>query len=363
MKSNVWSRREVAKSLAALGLGVVAVPMVSSRVRSANEEHPMILSWEGYEEEGFHGDYIAKYGAAPRANLFGDEEEALAKIRAGFSPDLATICSYKVPQWKEVGVIDPIDTSRLSNWPDVIPGLKDVGGTVIDGERYWIPLDWGRTSIIYRTDLVDIEEESWSLLWDERYRRKMLSIDSVVDGVMISAIMSGAKDPFDMTKDEIARTRKLMEEMHPNLLYYTNSNTDIENTLASGEVVAAVGWDSSYVRLKEMGLPVAFMNPKEGAMTWVCGVVLMNTGDPSLKDRSYEVLDSLISVNSGVYEITEWGVAHANSKAYEAVDAETLASLGMSPNPDDLLKGSIFQVEVKNEAELQTILTEVQAGI
>ena len=50
--------------------------------------------------------------------------------------------------------------------------------------------------------------------------------------------------------------------------FYSNDMTSIQQALASGELVAAVVWNDSYTFLKGEGHPVAFMSPKEGAMTW-----------------------------------------------------------------------------------------------
>ena len=46
------------------------------------------------------------------------------------------------------------------------------------------------------------EEESWGLVWDERYAGRLSMIDSLIDGVMVAAIYIGAKDPYNMTPDE-----------------------------------------------------------------------------------------------------------------------------------------------------------------
>ncbi|MDX1425667.1 MAG: hypothetical protein R3322_21160, partial [Kiloniellales bacterium] len=45
------TRRDFKKALAALGLGLVAGPMVSRRGLAATEDHPVVFTWEGYEEE------------------------------------------------------------------------------------------------------------------------------------------------------------------------------------------------------------------------------------------------------------------------------------------------------------------------
>jgi spermidine/putrescine transport system substrate-binding protein len=359
------TRREVTKALAAVGIVSATFPFLPTRGQAAAEDHPTMFAWSGYEEEGFHPAYIAKYGESPNFSFFGDEEEAFAKMRAGFKPDLSMPCSYKIPQWTDAGMLAEIDVSRLSNWKDTIPSLKEVPGTIIGGKRMWICQDWGQTSVLYRTDLVDWQggEESWGILWDERYAGRMSMIDSLIDGVMVAAIYGGAKDPYNMTPDEVAMTKKLLQEQLPLLRFYSNSMTDVEQALASGELVAAVTWNSSFLELTNQGLPVAFANPKEGAMTWTCGLALMSFADPKKIDRAYDVLDAYISAEAGKYEIEEWGYGHANARAFDMVSAEDLKSRGLSRNPDDLINSGIFQEPIGNEPELQTMFEEVKAGL
>src|SRR3546814_3917037 len=52
---------------------------------------------------------------------------------------------------------------------DIFPALKSINGADADGQQWFAAVDWGNTSVIYRTDLVEVEEESWTILWDERY--------------------------------------------------------------------------------------------------------------------------------------------------------------------------------------------------
>ena len=210
--------------------------------------------------------------------------------------------------------------------------------------------------------MVNIEEESWGLLWDERYKGRLSMIDSLIDGVMVAAIYGGAKDPYNMTTEEVAMTKKLLQEQLPLLRFYSNSMTDVEQALASGELVAAVTWNSSALELTNQGLPVRFMVPKEGAMTWTCGLSLMTDADPKKLDRSYAVIDSYLSKESGYWEIIEWGYGHANARAFDNVTEEELKARGLTSDPDELINSGIFQEPIGNEPELQTMFEEVKAG-
>src|SRR5690606_10896761 len=125
---------------------------------------------EGYEIPELHPAYAAKYGASPPHAIFSGEEEGLAKLRAGFEATVAHPCTYALSRWREAGVIQPIDTSRLSHYGDLYDGLKQIPGSVVEGQTFFVPFEWGNSSIVYRTDVVgENPEESWNMLYDERW--------------------------------------------------------------------------------------------------------------------------------------------------------------------------------------------------
>ncbi|MDH3691420.1 MAG: extracellular solute-binding protein [Gammaproteobacteria bacterium] len=368
MKRGRVSRRDFNRALAAVGLTTITMPLLPRSVLAAPDDHPMCFTWATYDTPEMHQEYIDKYGESPRFTLWGDEEEAEAKMIAGFKPDVSMPCSYKVKKWTDAGFLKPIDVSRLSHWDDVIPTLKDVPDTVYDGNRMWVCAWWGLTSVTFRTDLapeyVDPANHSWGILWDPKYKGRLSMIDSLIDGVMVAAIYSGAKDPFNMTPEEVEKVKKLMQEQLPLLRFYTNSTTTWEQALASGEVIAAASWNSTILNLSKQGLPVAFMNPKEGPMTWTCGISLMSYVSPELEDRAYDLIDAFLSPDTGEHWIMEFGMGHSNKDIYGNLSADDLIQRGLTP--DDIeayIAAGIFQATIQNEPELQAMYEEVKAGM
>ena len=362
------SRRQFNQSLMALGATMVMMPMGSRSAFAGSDDHPTVFTWEGWDVPELHQPYLAKHGESPNMAIFGDEEEAFAKMRAGFKVDLTQPCTYKVPIWKDAGILSPIDTSRLSTWDDIIPSLKTIPGTYEGNNQYFFPTDWGLTSVLYRADLAPeyVGNESWGMLWDPKYKGRLSMADSLIDGVMVAAIYIGAKDPFNMTDDEMAKTRAALKEQLPLMRYYWTSPADIEQALASGELVATSAWNSSYAALKKEGLDVRYTSPKEGAMTWVCGFCLMSDHDPAKLDRIYDYLDAYASVESGVFALTEYGYGHGNINAFAKVEQDSpglLKELGYSVNVDETLNAGIFQAPMGNEPALQAMFEEVKAGM
>ncbi|TIO38205.1 MAG: polyamine ABC transporter substrate-binding protein, partial [Mesorhizobium sp.] len=83
----------------------------------------IVFDWSGYEDPSFHGKYVEKDGDSPTFAFFGDEDEAFEKIRSGFKADLGHPCSQSVVKWREAGLLQPLDTSKIAGWKDLNPGI------------------------------------------------------------------------------------------------------------------------------------------------------------------------------------------------------------------------------------------------
>ncbi len=351
LRSGDLSRRAFTTALSALGVSLVVSPMAAGKAQAAAADQATYFTWGGYDVPEMFGPYIAKHGEAPNFATFGGSEEALTKMRAGYVVDVSHPCNQAIPRWVATGLFQTIDTSKLSNWPDVMPELVNLEGNLEGGKPYLMPFDWGRTSITYRTDLVDLQgqEESWSLLWDERYKGRLGALASAGDTWWCGAIYAGIDFNEISTEENFKKVAALMREQRPLIRTYTDDTTSLEQALASGELVAAMTWDSSAIALKGQGVPVTFANPKEGALTWVCGAMIHKDA-PNI-DKAHDVIDSMISTESGKWLIGENGYGHSNTKSFDLFTDEELADLGLSRNPADILAAGKFQVPQTQEFE------------
>ncbi len=364
MKEGKLSRRAFTRSLLAAGIGVTAVPMGARLAGAQDNAQATFFTWGGYDIPELFGEYKEKNGALPNFAVFGGSEEALTKMRGGFVVDVSHPCNQSLPRWVESGLFQPIDPSRLSHWPDVLPGLVDLTGNDAGDGKIWLaPFDWGRTSITYRTDLFELEgEESWDMLWDKRYKNRLGSLASGGDAWWCGAIKAGVDFENIATPEAFDKIAAVMREQRPLIRTYTDDTTTLEQALSSGEMVAAMTWASSATQLKAEGVPVAFADPKEGALTWVCGLVIHK--DAPHLEKAYDVIDSLLSVEAGKFMINDYGYGHSNAKAFESFDQEMLAGLGLSKNPQEVLEAGHFQIPQSQEWEtkMNGLFEEIKAG-
>jgi spermidine/putrescine transport system substrate-binding protein len=365
LQSGKMNRRQFTKALAAFGIGIMASPLLPGMARAAAADQPTYFTWGGWDDPLYYEEYIKKHGEPPNFATFGGSSEAFTKMRGGFVVDVVHACNVEVHRWVSSGLFQPIDTSRLANWPDVIPELWDNSSNIIEnGKPYFAPFEWGQTSILYRTDLFDLQgkEESWGMLWDERYKGKLSSIASAGDAWWCAAIYAGV--PFEEigTKANLAKVAKLLRKQRPLIRTYTDDATAWDQALVSGEVVAAMSWNGSVQRVKAAGVPVKFAKPKEGALTWVCGLMLHK--DAPKPDMAYELINAMLGVTRGVQCIMDEGFGHSNRKALEAVADKDLAQRGLSRNPNDLLGSGKFMIPAGEQFEHDSnkLMEEIKAG-
>jgi spermidine/putrescine-binding protein len=343
LKSDRMNRRQLNKALASVGLGLMTLPVMARRARAGKT--PVVFEWSGYEVPELFGEYLSKHGEAPEFAFFADEDEALQKIRNGFEADLTHPCTDTMRKFADAGIVEPIDTARLKHWGNVFPALQSFEGVVLDGKVMMLPLDWGNSSVVYNTELAGdyVGEESWNILFDEKYAGRLSMYDSD-SAVVVAGLALGVPNVWNMTDAEIAEARKLLEKQVELVRFYWSDQTELEQAMASGEIVAGYAWNDAYVRLKEAGVPVKYMVPKEGILTWLCGLVRLNTGEGD-EQMTYDFLDAWLAPETGKYVIEEFGYGHANAKAFDLVAPETLAGLGFSTDPTEMLaSGHIFEL-------------------
>jgi spermidine/putrescine transport system substrate-binding protein len=318
------------------------------------------FTWSGYELPAFNKSFLDAHPDGVETSVFSDDDEAFTKVKAGFHPDLAHPCYDKIARWNKEGLLQPIDTKRIKNFDTIFPVFKDLPDIQAgDGKVWMVPWDWGNTSILYRGDLVKNPEASWNLLWDKQYSGRIATIDAVHDTPVVAALMAGV-NPFDMTTEGLDKVAAKLREQRPLLRAYTTDMTSVEQSLASGELVAAMTWNASATSLKKQGVKVEFMKPKEGMLTWACGFVMLK--DAKNVDRAYDFINSRLEAASGKELITQYGYGSASSAAFALVPKDELERLQLPSDPNVVLKSTVFTGPMKQNDALAKMFEKVKAG-
>src|SRR5258707_3645052 len=297
---------------AVLSLSLLGGHSASSPARAAAADTPTQFQWEEYVDPSFLAEYRQRFRETPKTAIFADEDEAFAKMRAGFKPDVMGPCYYEFPRWQEAQMLQPIDTTRLKNWNKISPVLRNLPGISAGPGKVWfVPHYWGNTSLTIRTDLAPeyAKSQSWDILFDPKYKGRVSVMDGVDDTVPFIAHMAGI-NAYEMSEADWVKVQAKLRELVPHLRFVSSDDTALAQGLASGELVAAMSWRTTFASLHREHKPVAYLNPPGGIFTYVCGLVMHK--DPSNEDKALALIDSSLSDEAAVYTISHIGDEPAN---------------------------------------------------
>ena len=322
-----------------------------------------LFQWEDYVAQPFLAAYEAKYGEKPATMIFADEDEAFAKMRAGFKPDVMGPCYYEFPRWREAGLLKPIETAKLKNWNKLSPTLRALPGISAGPGKVWfVPHYWGNTSLTIRTDLAPeyAKSQSWDILFDPKYKGRVSVMDGVDDTVPFIARMIGV-DAYKMSGVGWVQVQAKLRELVPQLRFISSDATALAQGLASGELVAAMSWRNTFAALNREKKPVAYLNAPGGIFTYVCGLVMHR--DSKDEEKALALIDSGIDDTAAVYTITQIGDGPANVAATAKVPDSVFAGLGVQRDLEGFLKGGIFQQRLANKDKIISAWTDIKSGV
>ena len=226
-----------------------------------------VLDWPGYDDPNFWIDFKNTYKNAKVSFEFGSTDaEIYGHMKANpeqydvFHPYTGWLQFYV-----DEGLAAEIDVTKLKNWDKVPDSFKKIGQ--INGKQYFVPWDWGFSSILYRTDKIS-SVDSWSVLFDPQYKGHLSMWDDGPGAVTVSAYVHGY-DETNITADQLTAIQaEWTAQAKLNKTYWT-APSDLESLMNSGDVWAGYAWQGSYAVTKGAGTPVAYANPKEGRNSWV----------------------------------------------------------------------------------------------
>ena len=172
-------------------------------------------------------------------------------MRAGFKADLAHPCSQSVVKWREAGLLQPLDTSKIEGWNDLNPGIMEMKdlATTADGTAWFMPWDWGNTLLTYNSEKVDEKDvQSLKAFADPKFKDRVSIGDNVDDAYALASLAIGLKDWTQMTDAQFAEASAFLREVHKNVRLYWADTTEIVQAMSGGEVDLAWAWNDAGVQ-------------------------------------------------------------------------------------------------------------------
>jgi len=323
--------------LGVTGLGVATAALASAMPGLAPRkswaagdigDRVILATWPNYHDEANFEAFTEATGAAVQVNVFGSNEEMLAKLQAGGSGwDVFVPTNYTITTYVGEDLIEPLDLSKLSNYEARAfePRFSDAG--TVDGKVYAVPKNWGTTGFVVNTKHTGGKNlTTWKDFWD--VTREGFTGRTMVHDYQLTTIGNALKyfgySFNSIAENELADAEKLLIEAKPHL-YAINS--DYQPSLRNGDAWMSMCWTGDGKQLHTDIPEMAYVLGKEGGEIWSDYYAVPKSAEH--RDAGYALINFLLDPAVNSKEV----LAHG----YPVADSRTNALL-----PKDLLEDPIL---------------------
>jgi spermidine/putrescine-binding protein len=281
------------------------------------------------------------YGAFPKANPklnvqqaeISSDEEGVAKLRAGFQADVINSCAGPVDQERTNGDLQPIDTSRITDWNQIYPFFKNIKGVEVNGKVYMLPLVGGAYGLVYRPSAFPTPPKSWMSLFTTD--KRISEPDDPLTNIIVAALALGYFPPQSMTVAQLANVKNLLEKQKQHVVTYYQG-TAINTLWQQGEVDIT---PIDITLVDQLGGQDAKFAPMNPPLAWTCGYSI-GAKAQNLK-AVYAYLNYALSPLAQTVQAKKFSYLVSNPRSAAELPASVLAKSGQS-NIENYSKAATF---------------------
>ena len=300
-------------------------------------------------EEYFNENLADKYGYYIKVNYstYATNEDMYAKLtNSAVAYDIVIPSDYMIQKMIANDMLLPIDTSKLSNYENIDDAFK---GLHYDPEnKYSVPYTYGMVGIIYNSEFVDeadVEDESWSLLWSEKYAGKILQFNNPRDAFATAMYWKG----LDINSHDYSvweQALELLKDQKPILQGYVND--EIFNKMKGASAYIAPYFAGDFLTMAADNEDLRFYYPSEGTNYFVDALCIPVTSKNP--DVAHEYINYMISVEAATANALYIGYASPNKKVVESEYYQEMLDYNYST--DNIDAWEILYGKTKDEANV-----------
>ncbi|WP_286784837.1 MULTISPECIES: ABC transporter substrate-binding protein [Pseudomonas] len=322
------------------GLGLAAAVMaanmpglLTSRAFAAEKgsmgDRVNLATWPNYHSPDNFAAFAEATGAKVQMNVFGSNEEMLAKLQAGGSGwDVFVPTNYTISTYVELGLIEPLDLSRIPNFDPKAFEQRFMAQGTVDGKVYAVPKNWGTTGIVYDSSALKTPVDSWKQFWD--LTKTSASGRTIVHDYQLTAIGNALKyfgySFNSLDPKELADAEKLLIDCKPHLFAI---NSDIQPSMRSGDAWMAMCWTGDASQLHRDNPDMQFALGREGGELWSDFFAIPKGAEH--RDAAYALINYLLDPAHNKLEVEAHGYPSGDKRVDALLPKEMLDDPIMYP--------------------------------
>lgn len=306
---------------AVIGLVVVAGGIYYAALsQTMNDEKVIVYNWGEYIDPEVLTMFEEETGIDVIYEEFETNEIMYPKVSSGaIAYDLVCPSDYMIQRMIENNLLAEINF-------DNVPNVEYIGESYMEQSRqfdpenkYSIPYCWGTVGILYNKTMVDEPVDSWSILWDEKYKDNILMQDSVRDAFAVALRYLGySLNSTDL--DELTAAEELLIEQKPLVQAYVIDQ--VRDKMIGNEAALGVIYSGEAIYTQWENPDLEYVIPEEGSNIWIDSWVIPKNAEH--KENAEKFLNFLCRPDIALMNFEYITYSTPNVAAQEMIEDETI---------------------------------------
>ncbi|MEQ8666786.1 MAG: spermidine/putrescine ABC transporter substrate-binding protein [Rhodospirillales bacterium] len=350
-----FSRRRFLQGTSAAAIAFSLRPFRANAAGQVN-----VYNWDTYIGETTLDDFSDATGISVQYDLFADNEELFAKLKAG-NPgyDVIFPSDYMIESMLSLDMLVPLDFNQIPNVKHVHPNFMDAAFD--PGRKHSLAYMWGTMGNGYRKSKVSGAPDTWGIYLDPDMasahsgKLALLGDQRATLGIALKYLGHSLNST---SASEINAAADLLIAAKKHIKTFAEDNG--QDLLLSREVDITMEWNGDIVQVMTEDDDLSYVVPKEGSVVWQDGMAIPK-GAPNM-ENAHAFINYILDpeVNAKITDFIKY--ATANKDAMPMLPKEDLANPAIYP-PESVVANCEAIVDVGDAATIyDEAWTRVQAA-
>ena len=285
-----------------------------------NDEKLIVYNWGEYIDPEVLTIFEKETGIDVIYEEFETNEILYPKISSGaIAYDVICPSDYMIQRMIENDLLSEINF-------DNIPNIKNIGEQYMEQSKqfdpenkYSVPYCWGTVGILYNKTMVDEPVDSWSILWNPKYRDSILMQDSVRDAFGATLKYLGySLNSTDL--DELTEAKNLLIEQKPLVQAYVIDQ--VRDKMIGNEAALGVIYSGEAIYTQKENPNLEYVIPKEGSNIWIDSWVIPKNAEH--KENAEKFINFLCRPDIALMNFEYITYSTPNEAARELIEDESI---------------------------------------
>lgn len=325
--------------LAVLGCSGILTGCTGGNKASEEENSLVVFNYGDYIDRDAVKLFEKETGIDVKYEEYITPEDMYTKYQSGgINYDVICTSDYMVERMILDGEAQEVDTSDMKYLENIDDKYMKLCQSFDKNNSYAIPYFFGTVGILYNTEMVKEEVDSWSILWDEKYKNQMIQENSVRDAFIAPLKLQGSS--INTTdKEELLRAQQRLMEQKPLLAAYLVDET--RDAMIAGDAAMGVIYSGDATVAIENNDKLAYAVPKEGTNIWFDCWMIPKTAKH--KKEAELFIDFMNRPDVAMMNFDYIWYGTPNKAVYEELDEETKEDPTIFPDEDTMNKCEVYQ--------------------